>query len=218
MNIQKLVDDKIAGEQEPRKFSGKIGASVLGQCYRRSYWSINREPMSNPPDERTLRVFYCGDIFHEFLQNIIKEQGYEVEVKFEDDIVSLRADAMNENEIVEIKSVHSKAFWYMDKELKEKTIQEIKPEHICQATLGAMMLGKEFIRLVYVSKDDLCIKEFLMKVTPENRALVSLELLNIKKNLEEKVLPDAKPRLYPQKDKSFKECEWCAWKDKCNKI
>ncbi|NCU42101.1 MAG: hypothetical protein EOM19_05300 [Candidatus Moranbacteria bacterium] len=207
MKIQQLIDQHLKQEGE-RQYTGKIGASCLGQCYRRTFWQIKREPQSNPPDERSLRIFHCGNLFHDFVQSFLKD--YQVEQAYTDDTLSIRVDAVGEDEVVEIKSMHSRGFWYMDKELKEKSIKDVKPQHWMQVMCGALCFKKPFAHLVYVSKDDLCIKEFKISVSPEAKEAVEGEIAKIKDTLDKNLLPPALPRLY-----NGKECSYCSWKDKC---
>ena len=217
MNIQKIIDEDLLSKQKPREYSGKIGASSLGQCYRRTYWAIKREPPTNPPDTRTLRVFECGNLFHEYIQN--KLTDYQLEQAYEDDVVSIRVDGVNEEEVLEIKSMHSRGFWRMDKELETKTIQEIKPQHVLQLMCGCKYFNKKIGRLVYVSKDDLCIKEFRLIVDIAQLKRVEEEIATIKRWIDGDTLPPAEPRLYGLNKKGYaRECEYCNFKDKCTEV
>jgi hypothetical protein len=157
-------------------------------------------------------VFACGDIFHEFLQNIlVKNTNGLPEQSYRDDEVSVRVDFVDDDSIYEFKSMHSRAFWYMQKELEEgKTIFEIKPDHVLQAVLGARCFKKNTAHLIYISKDDLCIKQFTINaLVYEN--ILSEELESIKYFINSGLLPPPEPRLY----KDNKECEFCQWKDRC---
>jgi len=220
MKVQQLIDEQLDVKRD-RPFSGLYNPSLLGQCKRRQYYSITREEQSNPPDSRTLRVFHCGNIFHDFIQNIIKEQGYDVEVEYKDKIngVSLRADAVNSEEVVEIKSMHSRGFWYMKKSLETSHIYDIKPEHVKQGVMSAIYLERPLVRLIYVSKDDLCIAEFLIKVTDEMIKEVDEEKEIVLWHVDFKELPKAEPKLYVDKRTGKpKECTYCSYKDKCRGI
>ena len=104
----------------------------------------------------------------------------------------------------------------MDKELETKTIAEVKPDHILQAATYAVLLNKKSYRLVYVSKDDLCIKEFCLSM---NEHAVNCVTNEVSKMRSFTTLPPPEPRLYG-KDKNGKpkECQWCPYKDKCNSL
>jgi len=221
INIENLVNQYLEKDNKKQKeehstYSGLISASSLGQCYRRIFYTIHKTEQSNPPDERALRVFSCGNLFHKFLQDIVSTDNRIPERVYKDDVVSVRIDLEAEDAVYEFKSMHSKGFWYMDAEIKNgKTIQEFKIEHCLQVGLGAMCFKKENACLVYISKDDLCIKQFNLK-TKDLEPLVTKEVDAIKKVLSVGVLPPPEPRLYGKDKKGNpKECEYCAFKDRC---
>jgi hypothetical protein len=221
MTVQERIDEVLLAEQEAsltRVRSGLWSPSSFGGCYRKQYWNRKNEPKTNPPDERSLRVFKAGHFFHEFVQKIILEQCPEaqVEVPIKTDDVMGYADIVLPDEVVEIKSQHSKAFWWMDK--SDKPITEEKADHILQASFYAVTLGKEWIRLVYVSKDDLCVREFKLRLTDELKSKVTKELNTLNKLWAFGELPKAEPRLYKGKDGKSKECSYCAWKTKCEEV
>ena len=211
MNVQNLLNNYLAEQQEKRshrKGSGKITPSSLGQCFRRQYWRRSGEEASNPPDERALRVFAAGNLFHDFVQDLLPEHETEVKVETED-IVGY-ADIVTEDEVIDIKSQHSKAFWYM----KDEDISETKFANILQVMTYALLLQKPFGVLVFISKDDLCIKQYYFKLE-EWREKVEEELAVVRKLWSEGELPPAEPRLYKQKDGSYKEGQYCQFRNKC---
>ena len=118
--IQKLINDKLLAEQNKRKDrvrSGMWSPSSFGRCYRLQYWNRKNEPQSNPPDERALRVFKVGHFFHDFVETIIKDQHPQAETEVlvkKDDVLGF-ADIVLPDEVIDIKSQHSKSFWYMEK-------------------------------------------------------------------------------------------------------
>jgi hypothetical protein len=222
ISIENIVNQYLEKRNEEEKkahaeYSGLISASLLGQCHRRQFYSIQKIEQSNPPDERALRVFACGNVFHQFIQDIAKEnKNYFIESAYKDNTFSVRADAVTEDSVYEFKSMHSKGFWYMDSEIKAgKTIQEFKIEHCLQVGLGAMCFKKENACLVYISKDDLCIRQFNLR-TQDLEPLVNKEVDAIKDVLKKAVLPPPEPRLYGKDKKgNYKECQYCAFKDRC---
>jgi len=217
MNIENLIDNYLKKKKEQddkdhSEYSGLISASMLGQCHRRQFYAIKKIEQTNPPDDRTFRVFACGNVFHQFIQDIAKKEIVcQEEVVFKDSLVSVRCDLLTDTEIYEFKSMHSKGFWYMQDELKKgKSILEIKPDHCLQLGLGAITFNRKIANLVYVSKDDLCIKQFTLNVN-ELAPLVYKELLLVKTMLAVGVLPPPEPRLY-SKDR---ECSYCNFRDRC---
>ncbi|MEK7140296.1 MAG: hypothetical protein AAB815_00770 [Patescibacteria group bacterium] len=204
ISIQKIVDDAIALENaEPRTPSGLYNPSYLGLCYRKHYWKRKGEIQSNPPDARSFRVFKCGHLFEWFVTKEIPAQQQQVMVKT-DDFVGY-ADIVTDDEVMDVKSINSKAFWYMDKETYD--INKEKRQNILQVVFYAKVLGKPKARLVFVSKDDLCIREYGFFVSAWEVEL-DKEIATLKKIWAKDELPEADPQMKW-------ECGYCPFKDKC---
>ena len=205
--IQEILDKYIQTKEEEKKArvrSGKFNPSLFGACYKRQIWNRENRPQSNPPDDRSLRVFQCGNIFHQFIQDLIPEDHCEVEVNEED--VKGFADIVTETEVIEIKSQHSRAFWYSKKPGYD--IKKEKKNHIMQVCYYALMLGKPTARLVYVSKDDLCMDEYTFTVK-QWEDCINEELRTLRLRWANKDAT-AQPRLY-----NGKECQYCGWLTDC---
>lgn len=214
--IQDMINKALVRKERER--SGKWSPSSFGKCYRAQYWNRKDEPKSNPPDERTLRVFKCGDLFEDFVAGLImKDNHCEQQVLIETDDVKGFADFVFENEVTDIKSQHSKSFWYMAK-YKNDDIKKDKYPNWLQVGYYARELKKEFMRLVFISKDDLCIKEFVQKLDDYWLAEIEKELITLRGLWSKQGLPPAKPRCEPRKDGTYWECDYCNWKDKCKEI
>ena len=159
MNImQKINDDLLAKQAErlTREGSGKFSPSLLGRCYRMQVWKRKGEPQTNPPDVRALRIFAVGHLFHEYIQSQL--EGVEKEVKVETDDILGFADLVTEDEVIDIKTQHSRAFWYMQK--GKYDVNKEKYPNILQVMTYAYLLGKPKGRLIFISKDDLCTEEY----------------------------------------------------------
>ncbi len=155
--IQQLIDESLVRGKRVR--SGKYSPSSFGRCFRQQFWNRKDEPQTNPPDERALRIFQAGSLFHDFVQQLLmKDNSYEIEVWIESNDVKGCADMVSDNEVVDIKSQHSKAFWWMT---KSKDIKKDKYTNWLQVMYYTRELHKEFGRLVFISKDDLCIQEYV---------------------------------------------------------
>lgn len=224
-SIKTILENKLLKEQDERKTkerSGKWNPSSLGQCYRRQYWNRLNIPQSNPPDVRTLSIFKVGNLFEEFVFSLMPLE-IERQVKTETTDCLGYADGVFENEVIELKTQHSRKFWHVNKEKNETQQQGIEfsitqhnPEHIMQAGFYAVTLGKEFIRLIYISKDDLCIDEYQIKMTDEIKKKIEDEFKTLNYYWDKKELPPAVPRLYPDKKLGgFKECQYCFALDFC---
>ena len=208
--IQKKIDDYLKERNDKRGervSSGKFKPSLFGACLRRQYWAKNGEPVTDPEDERGLRVFYAGQLFHDFVQQFFSEA--EKEVLCETDYSKGFADLVTEDEVIDLKSQHSMAFWHM---AKSEDIYKDKFNNWLQVAFYATILGKKHCRLVFISKDDLCIQEYVME-TEKIRPDLDKEIISLTQLVD---VPPAQPRLYwKEKLKKFQECEWCGYKTKC---
>ena len=208
MSIQEKIDEVLKKESErERKPSGKFSPSRFGRCYRFQYWKRKGEKESNLPDDRALRVFKVGNIFHDFVEGFM-DGDYEKEVRIETEDILGYADLIGKDEAVDIKSQHSKAFWYMEKEGND--IAKEKYTNWLQVAWYAWTKAKEWCRLVFVSKDDLCIKEYTMP-TAKWISELEKELATLRKHWVKQELPPALPRAY-----GGKECEYCSYRDRCS--
>jgi len=213
-SIQTLIDKALI--RPPRIRSGKWSPSSFGGCYRKQYWNRKDEPKSNPIDNRTLRVFEAGHLFEKFVVDLIaKDNQCDLQVEVGEDDVKGFADIVRDNEVVDVKSQHSRSFWWMK---KTKDIKKDKYHNWLQVGYYAKILGKEFMRLVFVSKDDLCIAEYVEPMDIYWINEIERELKALRDIWEKDELPPAEPRLFPKKDGTFSECRYCAWQDKCKAI
>jgi hypothetical protein len=254
MKIQELIDKKIAEDNAKDRAnripSGKYKPSLLGACYRRQWYAKNNEPQSNPPDERSNRVFHVGKLFHQFVQQFYPIEQTEVLCEDAKGTCKGYADIVTADAVIDIKSEHSRAFHYRRKrvlctfedgtntrvddgvklgdevkvgrakkkawKLEPISIIEDRKNHWLQVCYYAICLEKEFCKMVYVSKDDLCIEEYTLK-SSQLWDLVHQEL-KVLEGLSS--LPEPKPRLYggDEEDGEIpKECGYCSWKDTCFK-
>lgn len=210
MTIQQQIDNKLLADQEgkkDRKRSGLWSPSSFGKCYRSQIYNRLAVPPSNPPDTRTLRIFSVGNIFEKWVMEFL-EGDKQVLVKTED--ICGYADLVTEDTVYDVKTIHSKGFHWMSK--AKKTMAHQKYPNWLQVACYAVILGKHNMGLIHISKDDLCIKETVYKVTPTWRRALKKEVDTLNKWWASGVLPPAKPRAY-----SGKECSYCGFKDKCYK-
>ena len=140
---------------------------------------------------------------------------YQTEVKVESDDVLGFADMAGENEIIDIKSQHSKSFWWMAK--KDCDIKKEKYSNWLQVLYYARELKKDFGRLVFISKDDLCIQEYVQPLDSYWLDEIGDEILILRSYWRSKILPPAAPRCEPNKKGEDWHCNYCAYKDLCKK-
>ena len=211
-----LVDKYLADKQEARskrERSGMWSPSLFGCCHRRQYWNRLNEPVTNPPDSRALRIFYCGNLFHDFIQGFIPDTQTEVECKGKD-ILGF-ADVVNGDTVYDIKSVHSRKFHYLVEKGEDVRVTE-NPKWLQVATYG-QILKKDNVALVFISKDDMCIKEYTDK-TSNWIAPLKAELTSLRDYWSRNVLPPPQPVAYGSKKLGDKECEYCSFKNKCYEV
>jgi hypothetical protein len=215
-SVQRLIDDALVRPDRIR--SGKWNPSSFGMCFRQQFWNRKNEIPSNPPDERAMRVFAAGQLFHDFVQGLICKDGSDIakEVLVESDDVKGFADIVSNNEVVDIKSQNSQAFWYMNK--KNADIKKEKYANWLQVLYYARELKKNFGRLVFISKDDLCIKEYVQPLDDYWLKQIDAELAALRYLWKKDELPPALPRCEPNKAGEYWQCEYCKYKDKCTNI
>jgi len=220
MKIEELLNDalKQLDQEESAKHleDRRWIPSLFGKCYRKQYWVRKVEIESNPKDERTTRMLACRSVHHRFIQEKIKEKYPQamIEVPYKDHDVSLRADIVYEDEVIELKTMHSRGFFYMNR--KDFLLSRDKKDHIYQVMTNAIKLDKDKCRLVYVDVDTYCMKEFVLPVTGMWANEVEWEIAALNEAWHKEWLPEAKPRLYKQKNGTYKECEYCGFRTKCN--
>jgi len=216
--IQTLIDEALAKKSDkPRKRSGKFSPSSFGRCFRMQVWNRADEPKTDDSEARGLRVMKAGKLFHDFVQDVITENddSIQTEVKVEDEDVLGFADIVNGDTVYDLKTVHSGAFHWM-----KDDISESKKPNILQCSYYACALEKAKATLVFISKDDLCLREYMFNMNDGWSRQVSDELSNLRYHWAafkgSGKLPVAEPRAFlDNKTGKFKDCQYCSWKTLC---
>lgn len=214
MNISELIKIDLDSERKKRSErirSGRYSPSSFGRCFRAQFWNRKNEPISNPPDDRAMRIFSCGDIFHDWIQEKLRKVNPDIqcEVKIERENYIGFADIVNGDEVIDIKTMHSKAFWYLDKCID---IKKEKYSNWLQVMWYAICLGKKYGKLCFVSKDDLCINEYREEANDYWKTEISKETCALDCIWMKGELPKAEPRAWKT------ECAYCNWEKKCKEI
>ena len=208
-SIQKLINDQIASERTPR-LPQSFSPSKLGSCLCGVYLERLGVKPDEDFDERTLRVFKIGKVFEDWVVELVRKQSTnietQVEFRWEEYDVHGFVDLVVDKKLIyEIKSKHSKGFWYMDKK-KEGANQHHKE----QVWVYMKCLNIPESRIIYLSKDDLAILEypiFLDDKELEQSVISQLEILN--KAWKEKVPPA------PVQDPKDWRATYCRWHKTC---
>lgn len=223
-SLAQELDKKLLSEQELKKDrirSGKFSPSNFGYCFRKQVFSRMNVPQSNPPDIRSLRVFKAGSIFHDFFQGLLPE--HEIEVKIETDDICGYADIVikESKTVVDIKTMHSKGFWYL---AKAGNVETQKFHNILQVMTYVYLLGYEKGKLVFTDKDTLCIEEYDFTLDAW-KEVVELEINTLKglwqQYKDNGTLPLPAPRVFGNDKKTGEanECvKYCSYRDHCYKL
>jgi len=219
--VQQLIDAALVRPE--REGSGKYKPSNFGRCYRMQFWARSSEPQSNPPDERTLRVFKCGNHFEDWVKSLILQDGSNwidgntPDRVIECDDVKGFADLIRDNEVADVKSQNSRSFWWKAKEIKGgRDIREICYHNWMQVMYYVRELHKEFGRLIFISKDDLCIDEYVQKWDDYWREQLETELQILRDFWSKGILPPAEPRAFKSaKTGEYAECSYCNFRTLC---
>jgi len=216
-SIQTLINDKLRKQEEQRqpKIQTTWHSSSLGSCLCGTYLARLGAKPDQPFDDRTLRVFTMGKKIEDWIIEIIKEQpDYESETQgriLDEQLhlsgyydLRIKNKQTNKEFLYEIKSKHSRSFWYMDKQK-----QGAQDSHKMQLWSYLYVTGIEEGRIIYVSKDDLAVLEypvFRNDKQLEEQVLNQLEILN--KAWELKLPP------LPAPEGSW-QAEYCGFHKQC---
>lgn len=202
--VQQLINNAVRDDRKDYQQSS-WHASALGSCLTGAYL-VRKGIAKKEFDDRTLRVFQVGRMLEDWVTELLEKQGADIETQVrcewkEMDLTGY-ADLVTNGLVYEIKSKHSAGFNYT-------------PNHHHKLQLWTYLkcLGKPEGRLLYLSKDDLRIKEhpvFLNDKELEAEVVNELKVLNEawKQGLPPKPVED-------KKDWRYRYCE--IHKDYCLK-
>ncbi len=185
--IQQLINQSLKEKNAERGNKPIVSwhCSSLGSCLRGIYLKRQGKLPDTALDERTLRVFDMGNKIEDWLVGLIEKQPdvkVETQVRIEDKElgVSGYADMVieyeGEKQVYEIKSKHSKSFWWMKKKGEGASRHNMQ-----QLWIYLKVLGIDKGNLIYVSKDDSAILEYpvlLSDKSLEKEVMEQLTLLN----------------------------------------
>lgn len=158
--IQQLINNAVREREKKEITSWHI--SRLGSCLRGLYYERIGAKPDTEFDDRTLRVFEVGKMFEDWVVGKLETQPIKIDtqVRVEDkklgvsgyaDVVATYKDT---TKVYELKTKHSRSFWYMKKEGKPMR------QHEYQLWMYLWLLNIEEGALIYISKDDLSILEY----------------------------------------------------------
>jgi len=207
--LSELIDQYYI-EHRSNKIQNRFYLSEAGKCPRQVFFSFKKCP-SKETEPNFLRLFDHGDHMHQLitktLLNIknIKVVATEVNIP-SSDLVSGRADAIVEKDnvlyVLDIKSINSKAFDYLE---------SAKEDNVLQVQLYLHYFGIEKGILLYVNKDNLKLKEYIIDYDKKVAESLIKDFEKLRKQIDSDEMP---PRIkgYPL----FWQCKYCKFKSVCD--
>ena len=178
-----------------------------GKCSRAIFFKfkkVQREEM----DPRLLRLFDHGDYVQMHILSDLFSLGIvrasEIRIPPQE-IISGRADAIvtlnNELYVVDFKSMNSMIFAKLEA-AKEENVNQL------QLYMHYFKIPKGI--LLYVNKDTLALKEFVIEYDKERSEKLMADLQTLKKKIDTDIVPDRLPD-YPDNW----QCRYCPFRDIC---
>ena len=204
------VDNAIYREDKPR-VDGRFYCSEIGTCPRKMVlMRMYPKPISN----ELRRIFELGNIIHEFVARVFKDAkgvklldserslilakpGSPVILAGRLDDFILIEDSQQEM-VMEIKSIKNFKF-----------LNAPKPEHITQIMPYLKAMNLKQGALVYVSKENLMVKSFLINYDEQ----VVVDAFNKAEMVYEHLQKGTLPEKVNLKDKWM--CNYCEYRDEC---
>lgn len=204
------IIDKFYLDRQKDKNQHHFYISDAGRCSRSIFFKFKNAPRKEM-EANILRLFDHGDHIHKLIMKpLLSTRDIHVvasEVNIPpQELVSGRADAVisdgKELYVLDIKSMNSMGFRYLDK-AKEESINQI------QLYLHYFKIKKGI--LLYVNKDDQKLKEFIVDYNQVQAQSLLGELANLKKQIDSNIIPPRFPG-YPDNW----QCKYCQFREICD--
>jgi len=204
------IIDKFYLDRQKDKNQHHFYISDAGRCARSIFFKFKNAPRKEM-EANILRLFDHGNHIHQLIMKpLLSTRDIHVvasEVNIPpQELVSGRADAIvsdgKELYVLDIKSMNSMGFRYLDK-AKEENINQI------QLYLHYFKIPKGI--LLYVNKDDQQLKEFIVNYNQVQAQSLLDELANLKKQIDSDIIPPRFPG-YPDNW----QCKYCQFREICN--
>lgn len=213
-----FLNNYLREKQNEHTPSKNFNASDMGKCYLMRYWKRQGKE-GEELDDRSLRNFAVGDVFHDFFQKITAEKGISILSEDKMTIVDEEGNVLLSGRpddlirtptgkliLYDYKTVHSKKFHYLVGGERDKHYEK-------QVLVYYLMLKDKFpelndLRILYISKDDLCLKEMPVWINDKTVAAVKKEIDEINDYWKRQVEPPAQPQ-------ADWECKYCPYQSVC---
>ena len=199
-SIQNIIDEAVSQTEDRAK--ERWWATDLGKCLGGAYYR-RLGHKGKDFDTRLLRVFKVGHLFEEFVIKLVREYSDKYEFTQPETIympehdLACRPDlvikdkATGEQWVYEFKTVHSQKFWWM-----QKKNEGPDKHYLMQTYCELLATGLEQGRLIYISKDDLCMAEFaISKSDTELEMSVKKDILALKEAWRLQIPPPVEPAI-----------------------
>ena len=205
--LKELIDKFYLDRQKDRE-QHHFYITDAGKCGRAIFFKFKNVPRKKM-EARVLRMFDHGDYIQMQILSILLSLGIvrasEVNIPPQE-LVSGRADAIctlgNELYVVDFKSMNSMVF---------KNLQEAKAENVNQLQLYLHFFKIPKGILLYVNKDTLELKEFLVNYNSTLTQALLKDLAILKSKLNANIIPQRLPE-YPENW----QCQYCQFKEICS--
>lgn len=205
--LKELIDKFYIDKQKDRE-QHHFYITDAGRCPRAIFFKFKNVPREKM-DARILRLFDHGDYMQMQILNALFSLGIvrasEVNIPPQE-LVSGRADAIvtlnNELYVVDFKSMNSMIF---------KNLSAAKEENINQIQLYLHFFKIPKGILLYVNKDTLDLKEFIVNYNPTLTRNLLKDLNVLKEKLDANIVPQRLSE-YP---KNW-QCQYCQFKEICS--
>jgi CRISPR/Cas system-associated exonuclease Cas4 (RecB family) len=216
--VTKAVDEHVEALEEERLPDGKWHPSSFWTCTRAAVMGHRGLPVTNKPDAQNKRVFRIGHMYHAFVQQalglspdfkaVYAEFGIEIDewgIKGNGDVLVLFEDG--HWEVFEIKSTKSLKYTPKDDHRKQASVYftaardfgfeaaDASGQAAPYAPLGEKLTA---IRLIYLNKADLEMKEYVYEYDPQWRVDIEERLAHLQSladtDIEELPMLDPKDR------------------------
>jgi CRISPR/Cas system-associated exonuclease Cas4 (RecB family) len=213
-------------EDEPHNTApleiGTYRCSRITRCIRSAFFDFH---IKKPYGDRTMRIFSAGKSVHAAVEKAFGTFGSNFdEVKtevslvkeIEDFRITGHADLLINVDgapiIVELKSI--KSLWEYDEAKDKYNIKDPQTRHLDQANLYMGMAGVKKAWIVYIQKNDLQVRTFVVDFDPEHFAYMVERAKRLHKNLKADVIPEAEFKMRGLKV----ECKRCLYKTECGQV
>ena len=204
--LRELINQFYLDKQKEREQT-RFYITDAGKCGRAIFFKFKKVPREEM-EARILMMFHHGDYIQMQIMNTLFSLGLvrasEINTPPQE-IISGRADAIitldNELYVVDFKSMNSMIF---------KGLAQPKDENVNQIQLYLHFFKIPKGILLYVNKDTLELKEFLINYNPNIAQSLLKDLTNLKTKIDANIIPLRLPD-YPDNW----QCRYCPFKEIC---